>query len=558
MNRLVSSEFYNILSQISDQNLDPEHIFTVFKRSFPKIAQKYGILLVRARIYEPLKRSRDMAITEVEIYDVTDGKETNRLELEFSTAGGGRVVITAGIGIDDIWTEDMKEDHYVISRLIFLLVGRAKTMGTLMNLMFYDQVTGISNETGLTRFMGTTIAEGRFASYCSNFLNIKNMKLINSRYGDEAGDAVMLGFAKALNDFAQKRGDGLAARLGGDNFLVFIDAYKEEEFIEYVKNIVIPFSGKNGKMIELKVESRLGYYYIKAGDGINEAMRNADVASKLARKATYPDHVRFEESMKVHMLKIRQLEQNIPDAIEKREFVVYYQPKVDISEAGAYKLKGAEALVRWVKDNEMISPGEFIPVLEKSGLIALIDYYVLEQVCVDINNWLARGITPVKVSSNFSRRHLQDSEFANKVEAIIRKHNVDPKYIEIEITESYDDEDMQALSMFEKRMHELGIDLAVDDFGCGFSSLKMIKNIVADTIKLDKSIIDGIGDNGPGDIIISHIIQMINCLGKNIIAEGVETETQAAFLRENGCSSIQGFLFAKPCAKDAFEAFLEG
>lgn len=225
---------------------------------------------------------------------------------------------------------------------------------------------------------------------------------------------------------------------------------------------------------------------------------------------------------------------------------MYYQPKVDISNTSDIKVNGAEALVRWKKDGEMVSPGEFIPVLEKNGLITLVDFYVLEQVCMDINRWIEQGIQPIKVSSNFSRRHLQDGDFADKVEEIIKKYNVDPKYIEIEITESYDDEDMQALSKFEKRMHELGIDLSVDDFGSGFSSLKMIKNIVADTIKLGKSIIDGIGNDGSEEIIVSHIIMMILHLGKNVIAEGVETEQQAAFLRKNGCNNIQGFLYGRP------------
>lgn len=557
MQRLVSSDFYNILSQVSDQDLNGEHIFDVFRRELPKIADHYGFVLLRACLYEPIKRSRDMNVQEIELYNVTNGEECNILELEYPTSNGGRVVMASGIRSDDFWTEELKEDNYVLSRLIFMLVGRAKTMNALLDLTFFDQMTGISNETGLNRFMGMTIGQGRFFRYVSNFINIKNMKLLNSRYGEEAGDAVMIGFANAINEYAQKQCNGIAARLGGDNFLAFVEASKEEEFLAFVNQISIPHTSKSGKTIDIFVESRIGYYLIKPGDGINEAMRNSDIAVKQARKGDMPDCVKFEESMKTQILRIRQLEQNIPDAIDNKEFVVYYQPKVDISDEGNYKLNGAEALVRWVKDGEMISPGEFVPVLERSGLITLIDYFVLEQVCEDINDWIARGLTPVKVSSNFSRRHLQDSEFAEKIMAIINKHHVDPKYIEVEITESYDNEDMQALMHFEQKMHAFGVELAVDDFGCGFSSLKMIKNIVADTIKLDKSIIDGIGSNGPDDIIISHIIKMIECLGKNVIAEGVETKEQAQFLRENGCSNIQGYLFSRPVARDDFEKFMK-
>lgn len=556
MQDLVSDKFYNILSQISDQDFDANHILAVFKNELSELAKSMGVVLLKARMYEPVRRSSAMNVTDIEIYNAVSDEEINEKSWEFPTGNGGRVVVFTGLGKGYEWTDRLERDYYVIGRMIYLLVGRAKTMTILQHLTFFDQLTGIPNETRLTQFMGMTIGQGRFASFCTNFLNIKNMKLINSRYTDEAGDAVMLSYAKQINDFAQIKG-GIAARLGGDNFLVFLPAAKEDEFLDFMKNIVVTYTRKSGQEINIKVDSRVGYYYIKEGDGINEAMRNADVAAKLAKNAIHPDYIQFEESMKTQMIKIRQLEDNIPNAIDNEEFIVYYQPKVDISEKNEYKVTGAEALVRWMKDGEMIAPGDFIPVLEKSGLVSLVDFYVLERVCMDINGWLARGIEPVKISSNFSRRHLQDSDFADKIEEILNKYQVNPKYIEVEITESYDDEDMQALLRFEKRMHELGISLAVDDFGSGFSSLKMIKNIVADTIKLDKSIIDGIGEENADDIIVSHIIQMVNCLGKGVIAEGVETEKQAQFLRKNGCNSIQGFLFSKPCAKEDFEKYMK-
>lgn len=555
MDRIVSSEFYNILSQISDVDFNPQRIFEVFGKELPGIALKYGYVLFKAKLYEPVKRSNEMKVTEIVLYDGTNGEACNVIELEYPTGNGGKVIVTTGLSINDIWTEQLKEDSYVVSRIIYLLVGRAKTMASLQNLLFYDQLTGISNETGLNRFMGTTIAQCRFTNYCTNFINIKNMKLLNNKYSNKNGNIIMAAYAKAINDFAMNVGNGIAARLGGDNFLVFIEKEHEDQFIEFINNLRVPYSERLDDLI--KIDTRLGYYFIKAGDGIDEAMRNSDIAFKLTRNPAHTNVVKFEESMKIRELKLRQLEHSIPDAIANREFVVYYQPKVDISDENEFKLNGAEALVRWQKNGELVPPNEFVPILERSGAISAIDYYVLEQICVDINDWISRGLTPVKVSSNFSRRHLQDPDFADKVEAIILKNKVDPKYIEIEITESYDDEDMQALMKFEKKMHEIGVELSVDDFGSGFSSIRMIKNIVADTIKLDKSIIDGIGNGGPDDIIVSNIINMINCLGKNVIAEGVETEVQAKFLRENDCNNIQGYLFARPCPKDEYEKFMK-
>lgn len=555
MSRLASNELYRILSQISDQNFDPEHIFGVFKKELPTFVERYGIVLLKAAIFEPIRKSIKMNVTDIELYNAHTDNDSNMIELEFKIVNGGKVVVTTALAPKMIWTEEAKEDNYVMSRLIFLLVGRAKTMASLKNIMFTDRLTGIANEASLGQFMSESISKGVFDNYCSNFVNIKNMKVINSRYSDAIGNIILAGYAQRLNAFATERGRGIAARLGGDNFLVFIEADKEDEFLEFIKEIYVPYT--NCEDVPVRVDARVGYYFIKRGDGINVAMSNADIASKLARNDAYSDQVKFEESMMIHTLKMRQLEQNIPDAIKNREFVVYYQPKADISEEGNYKTNGAEALVRWVKDGEMISPGEFIPALERSGLVSLIDYYVLEQVCTDINKWISMGLTPVKVSSNFSRRHLHDSLFADKVEAIIKRYNVDPSLIEIEITESYEAEDMEALKRFEQRMHLLGVELSVDDFGSGFSSIRMIKNIVSDTIKIDKSIIDGVGDNGSDDIIISHIISMINSLGKKIVAEGVETEKQAKFLRMNNCMNIQGFLYARPCAEDVFVGYLK-
>ena len=557
MNKLISDELYNILSQISDQDFDSKHIIEVFRNELPKFAPQYGFVRLKSCVFEPIKRSSEMQVTETMIYDASNGADVNEIGVEFPIGNGGRVIVSTAIAKDAVWTEELKKVNYVLNRLVYLLLGRANSMQMLAQMRMYDQLTGIPNENTLTQFMGQTIGQGRFHHYYTNFLNIKNMKLINNRYGKPAGDAVMYGFAHAINDFAQQTGNGIAARLGGDNYLAFIEDSKENAFLEFLQKIVVDYKKEDGQVIPIKVDSRLGYYQIQPRDGIQDAMHNSDFAAKLSKNEEQPDVLQFEETMKFQMLKMRQLEQSIPDAIKNREFVVYYQPKADISDAEQFRFYGAEALVRWAKDGQIVAPGEFIPVLEKSGLVTELDFYVLEQVCVDIKDWLTRGMEPVKISSNFSRRHLQNPEFANQVEEIIKKHGVDSKYIEIEITESYDDEDLQALTRFEQRMHTLGVDLSVDDFGSGFSSLKMIKKIVADTIKLDKSIVDDIGDGGADDIIISHIIHMINCLGKNLIAEGVETKEQADFLRENGCHHIQGFLFARPCPKEEFETYFE-
>ena len=233
----------------------------------------------------------------------------------------------------------------------------------------------------------------------------------------------------------------------------------------------------------VQIGSRSGVYDIQVGDTIGDIKGYVEAALNMARGQN-EDVTFFEHSMMERMLKDKEISAIFPMAIKREQFEVYYQPKVNIIEQ---KLCGCEALVRWFRNGKMISPMEFIPVLESEGTICTLDFYVLDKVCQAIKSWIDRGIKPVRVSSNFSKVHLKNPALADRVFAVIDKYGIDPQYIEIELTEMSGYDNYENLAQFIKDMRERGVHTSIDDFGTGYSSLNLLTDLDLDTVKLDKS-----------------------------------------------------------------------
>ena len=237
--------------------------------------------------------------------------------------------------------------------------------------------------------------------------------------------------------------------------------------------------------------------------------------------------------------------------LKNGEFLVYYQPKVNIENN---TLCGCEALVRWMHNGELIPPGKFISILEENGNISALDFYVFRRVCSDIAEWNRKGITPVRVSSNFSKVHLKDPDFADKIIEIIDEYGIDPKYVEVELTESSAYDDFASLAEFVNVMKSKGIFTSMDDFGTGYSSLSMLRDLDVDVIKIDKSFIDDLDrENNPNKKMIGTIVRMIHDLEREVICEGIETKEQVEFLKQIHCFAAQGYLYDTPLPHDEFE-----
>ncbi len=235
--------------------------------------------------------------------------------------------------------------------------------------------------------------------------------------------------------------------------------------------------------------------------------------------------------------------------MEEREFLVFYQPKVD---SRTKTLVGAEGLVRWKHEGEMISPGVFIPPLEQNGEIVLLDYYVLKRACEDIKGWLDKGIMPVPISVNFSRKDLMDPDLAENIDKIITGYGIDKKFIEVEVTETVDEQEHGELATFISDLFMRGIKTAIDDFGAGYSSLATLREFKVHTLKIDRSFINTEEFSWKDEIILKDIIHMATELGMDVITEGVERQDQVEFVNKVGCYVIQGFFYDRPLPHDEF------
>ena len=242
-------------------------------------------------------------------------------------------------------------------------------------------------------------------------------------------------------------------------------------------------------------------------------------------------------------------------ALVNEDIHVYFQPKVSLKD---YDLIGAEALSRWIVNGEIVPPDSFIPILEETTRICELDFYVLEHVCKSIQSWLRHGVQPVKVSVNFSRRHLSNDNLVQDIVQVIDKYEVPHQYIEVELTETTIDADFAALKQIVYGLRDYGIESSVDDFGMGYSSLSLIRDVPFKVLKIDKSFL---GDkNMESDerqrSMMKHVISMANDLGMECIAEGVESMEHVQLLKENKCYMAQGFLFNRPIPQEQFEDIL--
>ncbi len=264
-------------------------------------------------------------------------------------------------------------------------------------------------------------------------------------------------------------------------------------------------------------------------------------------------YIFWDEDMLQKHEETKKIEQQFRSAIENEEFLVYYQPKVGLKN---YRMAGAEALCRWNNDGNIMPPIRFILILEQSQAICDLDFYMLEHVCMDIQRWIKEGKEVVKTSVNFSRRHMGNERLAERILEVIDKYEVPHEYIEIELTETTTDVEFRDLRIVVDNLQLQGVSTAVDDFGVGYSSLNLIRELPWDVLKIDKSFLPKSDDSSEKSLMFKYLIAMAQNLGLECIVEGVETLEQVRMLKENNCYMAQGFYFDKPLPVEEFETRL--
>ena len=441
---------------------------------------------------------------------------------------------------------------FIIVMAFIALVGYARCVRITYDIINKDALTKVYNTGRLGREMARWQRKGRLQGYGCICSNIKGLSLINRRYGTHVGDLVLTKFASIISQTISK--DERMARIGGDNFMFILHGERIDEMLSVLGRVTVPVDVGEGVVV-FNLENRCGIYMIERGDAFGEILDAAYLAVHKAKQPSLPDNIWFDQSLLAQTFERKNILSQYKKGIANREFVAYYQPKVDMKDD---TLCGCEALVRWQQGDSLVPPFKFIPLLEDEGSITDLDFYIFENVCQDIRSWLDSDITPVKVSSNFSKLHLLNSDFAERVLGIVNKYQVPHELVEVELTESSGYENFKALTDFVSIMKENNIFVSIDDFGTGYSSLSLLKDLNVDVIKLDKSFIDAIGK---GDIVnenlVKNVIHMIKDLGHDIICEGVETKEQAKFLMDQECYKVQGYLYDKPLPHDEFEKRLK-
>ena len=436
-----------------------------------------------------------------------------------------------------------------------------ETSEKLRKLAFVDPVTGGRNRTSFDLDAGEAIEAAAPGAYALVSLDVQKFKVINDQFGIEGGDRVL---ARLYDSFVGQLHEGeFAARISADQFNLLLKADTQKrlqarvERISEAANSAISIADDRTYVLTMAA----GIYVVD--DPALPMMQIQDRAN-VARKKTEDAYVGrscacrfYSNEDRVRLATEKELENRMREALDAGEFEVYLQPKLSL-ESG--KVAGAEALVRWNDPEKgLIPPNDFIPLFEKNGFVVDLDRYVFERVCLLIDSWRAAGVDPVVVSVNMSRAHLTDPRFLERYEEIRARHGVPASLIEIELTETLVFENPEVLAGVIDAIHRVGYRCSMDDFGSGYSSLNVLKNLAVDTLKLDRAFFDGPGlASTRGADVVELVIELARRLHMETVAEGVETDAQAEFLKRAGCDMIQGYLYSRPVPVPAFERLVFG
>lgn len=411
-----------------------------------------------------------------------------------------------------------------------------------------DSMTGLPNSAGFRSHVNKLKISGDLTKYNAFYLNLKNFGLVNRRFGKINADSIIIQYADFWKNFTES--DEFVGRLTGDKFIILLRKERSGNLLALLEGIETHIT-KDDKDLPVIIGATAGCLDIDDNSLDSEAiLGRCSTALNVAMNKSHAPYVFSTLELHEQVIRRKHLLEIFPTSLESGEFMPFYQPKVNTE---TNTLAGAEALVRWVRDGIVISPGEFIPILEEDDSICRLDFYIFERVCQDIRKWIDNGIDPVRISTNFSRNNLTSPEFPGHIKNIIEKYRIPKEYIEVELTETISEAEDEKMGKFIRAMQESDIKMAIDDFGTGYSSLNLLRDFPADVLKLDKSFIDKHTDTERDSVVVANIAKMARELNMSIITEGVESREQVDFLKGVNINLVQGYFYDKPLTKEAFE-----
>jgi len=415
----------------------------------------------------------------------------------------------------------------------------------------HDTLTGLPNRKFFLEHLQQTLSAACQNGNCVvvSVLNLSGFRAINDGFGQAAGDRVLIETARRVA--AQTGSKQFAARLGGDEFAVVrVGDIKPVAAAEHAEELLCEISRPvevSGS--EARLQGRIGIAYSNSDcPDAETVLHNAELALTRIRHDPQVRYQFFAPSMDEEARRRQDVEKDMRTALQEKRFQLFYQPKITLGATAAdHRLAACEALIRWPHPEwGYVSPAQFIPIAESTGLINPIGAWVLQEACGQIRLWQDAGLEPPRVAVNLSARQFRDPQLPDLVRKAIAESGIEPGLLELEITESAAMDDVEQTVSILTGLRQLGLHLSIDDFGTGYSSLSYLRRLEVDSIKIDKSFVDDIGRDPNADAICNAIIGLGHSLGKRVVAEGVETEEQLAFLKAMGCEEIQGYLFGRP------------
>ncbi|GBG15393.1 diguanylate cyclase [Novimethylophilus kurashikiensis] len=433
---------------------------------------------------------------------------------------------------------------------------RKQAEARIRYLALFDALTGLPNRTQLEERIAYAIslAKRNNGHIALVFLDLDHFKNINDTLGHSVGDRLLIEIAARLQNGSREQ--DTVARLGGDEFILLLPESNEDGVRrvaeKLLESITRPFIDEKGN--ELTVSSSIGIaFYPNDGEDFETLLKNADTAMYRAKKDGRNGYCFFTPQMQARSVRNLEVENALRQAVARNQLELYYQPQISAVDG---KLIGAEALLRWHNPElGFISPAEFIPIAEESGLILSIGEWVLRTALTQLKSWIDRGMSPIIVAVNLSAIQFRHATLPQLVSTILDELQLPPEFLELELTESAAMHDPVAAIDIMNNLHGRGVRMSIDDFGTGYSSLSYLKKFKVYKLKIDQSFVRDISTDPEDKAIVNAVIQMAHSLGLKTIAEGVETESQLDFVRSQLCDEVQGYYFSKPLPAAQFEDF---
>ncbi len=461
-------------------------------------------------------------------------------------------------------------EYRKLINFLFMFLGYVGISGMLVStgLNFYEKRLGryldtdkLTSGINYEKFLSDAQKkiEKSDENYAAFYADIQNFKYINDTFGYDVGDQLLMYVSQRIKDAVSGIG-GLYARISADNYTILIPYKDKNEFVEHIYSIIDdicwfePIQREN-----YKPEIYVGIYCTGDDENdltISEMIDRANMAQKSVKGSTEYHIAFYTEEIRERVIAEKELERRMESALSNGEFKAFFQPKYQVSTG---EIVGAEALVRWDSpESGFMSPGKFIPLFEQNGFIINLDQYVFETVCKNIREWIDNGVKVVPVSVNVSRLQFYRIDFVKHYTKIKDKYNIPDGLLELEFTESIVFENLAILRKIVSNLKAAGFTCSIDDFGSGYSSLNILKNLPMDTLKLDKLFFDDSENITRDKALISSVITMSRALNMKTVAEGIENWAQVAFLKEIGCDIIQGYVYSEPIPHARFTNLLEG